>query len=83
MVQLTASQARKELSSTLKRVRRGERVLLTNHNKMVGAIVSVADFEFLRAMEDRVDLAKARKALAEIEATGTIPWEDVKASLGL
>jgi hypothetical protein len=34
-----------------------------------------------RPDEDRVDAEDARKALAEIEARGTIPWDVVKAEL--
>ena len=33
--------------------------------------------------EDEADLAAARDALAEVEVEGTIPWEQVKAELGL
>ncbi len=83
MVQLTTSRARQEFSSTLKSVSRGERVLLSNHGKSVGAIVSVEDLQLLQALEDRIDLAEARKALAEIKTDGTVSWDELKDSLGL
>ena len=44
MVLLTATDAHKDFSTTLKKVRRGEHVLLSNHGKNVGAIVSVEDW---------------------------------------
>jgi hypothetical protein len=33
--------------------------------------------------EDRADLDDARAALAEAEADGTVPWEKIKADVGL
>jgi prevent-host-death family protein len=79
MLLLTASEARGDFSGTLKRVRRGERVLLSNHNKVVAAIVSVEDLALLRAIEDRADLAAAREALKETP----VDWDDVKGGLGI
>ena len=40
-------------------------------------------FEILERIEDEIDLAAAREALAEVEAEGAVPWEQVKAELGL
>jgi hypothetical protein len=34
-------------------------------------------------LEDAEDLADAQAALQEIEAEGTVPWEQVKAELGV
>jgi hypothetical protein len=39
--------------------------------------------ELLEALEDRIDLEKTRAALEEAKAKGTVPWEQVKAELGL
>ena len=83
MLRLTASKARENFSKTLRNVAAGERVLLSNHGKNIGAIVSVEDLELLQALEDRVDLAEARRALAETNFDGTISWDSLKASLGL
>jgi hypothetical protein len=41
------------------------------------------DFERLRRLEDEEDLRDARAALREARRNGTIPWEKVKAELGL
>lgn len=35
------------------------------------------------ALEDHRDIVLARDALAEIKREGSVPWEEVKASLGL
>jgi hypothetical protein len=34
-------------------------------------------------LEDQADLAEALEILAEIEKEGTVPWEQIKAELGL
>lgn len=47
------------------------------------ALVPVEDLALLEALEDRVDLDDARAALAEARGKGTIPWEELKADLGL
>jgi PHD/YefM family antitoxin component YafN of YafNO toxin-antitoxin module len=78
---------RAKLSATLRRVHiERERILiLDGRGKGVAALVSVEDLAALEAMEDRIDAEAAEKALAEMEAKGEkpIPWETVKARLGL
>ena len=83
MIRITTSKARKEFSDVLKGAKKGQRFLLERHNKGVAAIVSVEDLAILQAIEDRRDGEAAREALAEIEERGTVPWEQVKAELGL
>ncbi len=83
MIKITTSKARKEFSDVLKGAKEGQRFLLERHNKGVAAIVSVEDLAILQAIEDRRDRKAAREALAEIEKRGTVPWEQVKAELGL
>jgi antitoxin Phd len=83
LIRITTSQARKEFSDILKGARKGQRFLLERHNKGVAAIVSIEDLAILQAIEDRRDSEAAREALAEIEERGTVPWEQVKAELGL
>lgn len=62
---------------------RHERVLLTRHGKPVAAIISKEDLELLEALEDRADLEAVRVALADPLNQEDIPWEQVKADLGL
>ncbi len=58
----------------------GERVVLYREDKRVAALVPLDDLALLEELEDRMDLEAAREALKE---PGTIPWEKVKADLGL
>lgn len=60
-----------------------ERIVLTRHGKRLAAVVPIEDLETIEAIEDRMDLADAREALEELEAGGTIAWEDLKEELGL
>ena len=74
--------ARKHFSDTVNRATYGkERVALTRRGKPVAFIISVEDAEYLEALEDRMDLEDARKALAEFRASGEklIPFEEVLA----
>lgn len=81
MVVMAASMVREKFADTLNRVAYGgERVVLERHGKASVALVSLADLELLRALEDRIDLNAARAALAE---GGAIPWEQARATLGL
>ena len=78
---MTVSKAREDLADTVNRVAyAGERVRLTRRGKVVAAIIPAEDLALLEALEDRVDLEAARRALRERRS---IPWEKVKAELGL
>lgn len=84
MIRMPASKARDDFSGTLNRVAfGGERVVLRRHGKDVAAVVSMEDLEILQRLEDRADVEAARAALAEAREQGTVPWEQVKANLGL
>jgi prevent-host-death family protein len=77
---LTASEARQNFSDILNRAAYGrERVVVHRGNKPVAAIIPIEDFEFLEELEDRIDIAEARKRLSE----PTIPWSKIKKELGL
>jgi prevent-host-death family protein len=83
MIRLTTSEARQDFSSVIRGVRRGERFLLSRHDRAVAAIVSIEDLAILQAIEDRRDTESARAALKDAEVNGTVPWEKIKADLGL
>jgi antitoxin (DNA-binding transcriptional repressor) of toxin-antitoxin stability system len=80
---ITATEARKGFKATLNRVRQGERAVIFNHDRIVGAIVSPDDYRLLRAIRAREDAEDVRDALAAMQEEGEIPWEQVKAELGL
>ena len=61
-----------------------EPVFLTCRGRRVAAVVDVEDLErFTQAAEDLADIEAADAARAEIAEHGTIPWDEVKADLGL
>lgn len=81
MTKLAATALRSAFADTINRVAyQGERIALERHGKTVAALVSVDDLELLEALENRVDLAAAKKALKE---PGRRSWQKVKADLGL
>ena len=84
MARLAASKVLECFSDTINRVAYGrERVILHRRGKEIAAVVPMEDLKLLEALEDRVDLKEARRSLAHAKKHGTIPWEKVKASLGL
>lgn len=53
----------------------------------VAALISIEDLHLLERLieeeEDRIDTEESKKILAEVKEQGTIPWETIKAELGL
>lgn len=81
---LTVGQVRDQFADALNQVAyRGDRIIIERRGKDIAAVVPIEDLELLELLEDRLDLEKARTALKEAESEGTIPWEQVKAELGL
>lgn len=78
MTRLRASQVRDDFAETLDRVGQGERIVVERRGKRVAALVPVADLDALEALEDRQDVAAARKALRE---KGSVSLADLKARL--
>jgi prevent-host-death family protein len=79
---MTMTQLRERASEAISRVQySGERIPIERHGKDVAVLISVEDAELLEALEDRADLAAIRAALKN---PGTpVPWDQVKADLGL
>ena len=81
---ISTVKARQQLSTVINRAAFGkERVVLTRRGREVAAVVPIEDVKLLEELEDRIDLEEARAALAETKSKGTIPWEKIKADLGL
>ena len=81
MPTISTSEIRAHLSDTFAKVAyQGQRVVITRSGKRFVALVPVDDLELLEALGDHMDVEDARKALKE---PGSIPWEKVKAELGL
>ena len=84
MAHIAASKVRKDFSDTVNRVAYGrERVILRRRGKEIAAVVPMEDLQLLEALEDRMDLADARAALAEAKKRGTKPLKVIIKELGL
>jgi prevent-host-death family protein len=78
------SEARTHLTHIVNEVAYGgERIILTRKGKQLVAIIPLKDLRALEAVENKIDIEDAKKALRDIEKHGTISWEDTKRELGL
>lgn len=81
MMRVSATDLRSALSEFLDRVvQHGERIAVERHGEPVAALVSSEDLELLEAIENRMDIEAARRALSE---SGRRCWDDVRAELAL
>ena len=81
---ISTGKAREQLSTVINKAAFGkERIVLTRRGKEIAAVVPIEDVKLLEELEERIDLEEARAALAETKSKGTIPWEKIKADLGL
>lgn len=84
MAEFTTVEARAQLSEVINRAAFAkERLYLTRRGKRIAAVVPIEDIDVLEALEDQLDLAEARKALAEAKEKGATPWEQIKKKLKL
>ena len=81
MTEVSSAELRAQLAELVNRVHYSrERVVVTRRGKKLVAMVPADDLELLEAIEDRIDVLEAEKALKE---KGSIPWAKVKRELGL
>ena len=84
---VTVSEARRELASIIDRVRAEHApIYLARRGRRVAAVIDADDLDqILELAEDMADIRAAEAARAEMRETGEapIPWEQVKADLGL
>ncbi len=84
MTHIATSKVRQDLSDTLNRVAYArQRVVLERRGKEIAAVIPIEDLRLLEALEDRIDLADARAALAEAKKKGTKSLEVIVKELGL
>lgn len=87
MTELTVSNARARLADVVDEARVGHApVYLTRRGRRVAAVIDADDLDQLtEAAEDLADIRAAAAAREEMAETGAapIPWEQVKADLGL
>lgn len=86
MPEVTVSEARARLADVVDQARVAhDPVFLTRRGRRVAAVIDADDLQrLIEAAEDLADLEAARAARAEL-ASGevAIPWDEVKADLGL
>ena len=85
MTTLNASETRIPPDAFNRVAYKGERVRVERRGGTAVVIISEADLALLEALEDQLDIEAADGALTEMKAKGQrpIPWEKVKAKLGL
>lgn len=85
MTEMTVTAARGKLADVIDDARVTHTpVFLTRRGRRVAAVIDAEDLERLtQAAEDLADIEAAESARAEIAEHGTIPWDEVKADLGL
>jgi prevent-host-death family protein len=84
---INVSDARRQLAAIIDRARsEHEPVYLTRRGHTVAAVIDAEDLEEILALaEDMSDILAAEAAREEMRSTSQepIPWEEVKAELGL
>lgn len=84
---LSISEARDQLAAVVDRARSEHRpVFLARRGRRVAAVIDADDLDrLLELAEDMEDIRAAEEARADMRATGEtpIPWDEVKAELGL
>ncbi len=79
---ITVTEARDDFAELVNRVAyANERVRVVRRGRELAAIVPMADIELLEALEDEMDLAAAREALADPDNAVPITWEELRARL--
>ena len=58
----------------------GERFCIERSGKPACALISIEDLELLEALEDKIDIKAAKKAL---KRNDFVDWEEAKKELGL
>jgi prevent-host-death family protein len=87
MSEMSVTDARNRLSEAVDEARvKHEPVYLLRHGRRVAALIDAGDLaDLIEAAEDLEDLRAATAARSEMEESGgsPVPWEEVKAELGL
>jgi prevent-host-death family protein len=84
---LNISDARTQLAAIIDRARAEHQpVYVARHGRRIAAVIDADDLDrILELAEEMADIRAAEQARAEMKATGAapIPWDEVKADLGL
>jgi prevent-host-death family protein len=78
------SKARQGFADTINRAAYGkERVVVRRRGKEIAAVVPIDDLRLLEELEDRINLADARAALAEARKKGAKLLDAILKEMGL
>ena len=81
MTRVSMTKARQDFTDIANRVMFGsERICIEKNNKPAVAVVPIEDLEMIEALEDKIDVAEALKALKE---PGFISLKALKKKLGI
>ena len=81
MTRVSMTKARQDFTNIANRVMfGGERICIEKNNKPAVAIVSAEDLEMIEALEDKIDVEEALKAMKE---PGFITLKALKKKLGI
>ncbi|MCA1783369.1 MAG: type II toxin-antitoxin system Phd/YefM family antitoxin [Dermatophilaceae bacterium] len=85
MSDMTVTDARARLADVVDAARVGhDPVYLTRRGRRVAAVIDADDLDrLIEAAEDLADIEAARSARDEMADTPALPWDEVKADLGL
>ena len=86
MNRLSVGEIRKDISACLNRVAfGGARIVVQRRGKDVAALVPLEDLVLLEKLEERLDVEAALEAEASAAGKGhqPVPWDEIKAELGL
>jgi prevent-host-death family protein len=84
MKKVTTAEARKSMAELLNRAAYAkERFVVTRHGKGLVAIVPLEEVALLDRLRALLDRREFEAALAEIEASGTVAWDEVRKDLDL
>ena len=84
MTTISSSHAREHFPEVVSEAAFGKkRFIVTRRGKKLVAIIPIEDLEIIEALEDKIDLEDARKALAHAKKKGSTSWKKLKVELGL
>jgi prevent-host-death family protein len=84
MTDISAAEARKNLSEILNRVAyTKERVVLTRHGNQIAAIVPLEDLNLLTQLHSIIERQDVDDAISESAKGMTVSWTDLKGEMGL
>lgn len=84
MTIISSSQAREHFPEVVSEAAFAKkRFVVTRRGKRLAAIIPIEDLDMIEAIENKIDLEDAKKALADVRKGGFTSWKKVKAELGL